>query len=457
MSLTRQPSRDLSSIIGLKNKNPFEGDEVCIGNSLAEMIGTRIHTLGELNHTEIDNFFRPKKSILKSLKIPPRPWKLMMEMITHNRNDYPQYLSASMSNAKSHAASVSISSRDGTNRMIWYSDPNGLSGMKWLEKIQWDDFHAKYGDKFTKGNVTLEKLINDKPPIYLNSWETATYGVALTLKIYRESENYEELKKQLDLFRTGIVSTGNGGSKKYQFPEENIMCALFLIKKMTNSDYVTIVSPLFSMREIGPQGISGDVCFKKRRNNNSLSRIFKNINSNEKSGSCVVWSDIYDTFMRNYWNTFTNTYELIAFLRENPFVGQADPIELIGRVMFEKIVDKDLRNFMLELAKMIPDPSELECMEKSEDSSNCITKYHSDLLDIYDTITKTWNKFRIVNPRNTIRFIKALSNNKTDRMSIHRWNIMVSRIYLKFSFLTEITIFNLVFILLSCKHDKFFS
>lgn len=124
---------------------------------------------------------------------------------------------------------------------------------------------------------------------------------------------------------------------------------------------------------------------------------------------------------------------------------------------FDKNVDTDLKNFLLKVYEIIPDESELVCLDTEINNGECLTTYHSDILKTYDKITKHWDRFRSTNPITTVRFLKELANHDKKRtISIHTFNIMVSKLVLKLFFMTEIHLFNLIFVMISCKHAKFF-
>ena len=209
------------------------------------------------------------------------------------------------------------------------------------------------------------------------------------------------------------------------------------------------------MRKFGPQ-YDEEMCFRLR-SNDLLNWIHRNVDTTQPRGACVVWSTIYQTYLRDYHSRFSNDNDLMVFLRENPLVGEISPFELLGKMSFDKNVDTDLKNFLLKVYEIIPNESELVCLDTEINNGECLTTYHSDILKTYDKITKHWDRFRSTNPITTVRFLKELANHDKKRtISIHTFNIMVSKLVLKLFFMTEIHLFNLIFVMISCKHAKFF-
>ena len=457
--LARRPSRSVSDVAQFKENNYILSEnEVCVGHALAVLNGQRVSTRVDYWYNDIHKFVEEQSKIPKVL----RPFLarsrgemdsfLLMVKIMKASN-YPPLLSGGIHNVKNHATVVNISSRDGKHCNIWYVDPHGWNGQ--ILRKQYMDFENKYGHRtdWFGDHLTLDKVITEPSPVKSNDMDMS-FSIKRLLIVWKKSPRYQEILNDLNQWRTLVTD----GRKLMYIEDHHFMCAMFILKKLLNADHVTIISPHVSMNKRGPQSESDDgVCVRVKKNK-LLTKVYDNVAKNEPRGSCVVWSHIYSTYVRNYHSRFSNDHDLIVFLKENPFVGEISAFELLGKVAFDKNIDTDIKKFLLKIFEIMPDESELECKDTTNTTNGkCLTKYHSDILETYDKIVNHWNKYKVTNPITTVRFLNQLANNDKKRaMSIHTFNIQVARIYLKFFWMKEITLFNLIFILLSCKHKSYF-
>ncbi|MEP5072370.1 MAG: hypothetical protein ABJQ96_16950 [Crocinitomicaceae bacterium] len=230
-----------------------------------------------------------------------------------------------------------------------------------LQSQQWAKFEEKYGHLswFNDRRITLNTVITESVPNMFNWSESVIFSIKRLLIVFENSNrSYREIKAEFDEWRTGIVSNRFHGSDHvpngldvfgYEvdiddkvitlLPDYNFMSALFIPTKLLPAFHVEIVSPLISMKEFGPQIVSGDSVCLLKKNNTSLNRIFENVESTDKHGACVAWSEIYTILGKNYRPVFSYVDDLIIFLRENPYIGMDSPMELLGRVMYDRSVD----------------------------------------------------------------------------------------------------------------------
>ena len=240
------------------------------------------------------------------------------------------------------------------------------------------------------------------------------------------------------------------------------MSALFIFKELVSAKHVDIISPYYSMQDLGPQATSGDaVCFQA---NPFSEKVFDNIKMNSHGiGACAVWSELYNIYARSYHMRFNSTYGLIDFLRDNKFVGVETPLKLLGSFMFNKTVDTVVRDILSIMYDRIPGESSLACLlpVEGEEEKKCNTKYHADILIAYDNITAKWVKSKTLDRKDLSTFLELYVNNDPKKLiSPQQWEGFLSSSVKEREGrgrFEEITLVNMMFVLVTCKHrDAFF-
>ena len=441
--LIRRPSRGVADVAKLK-KSKLSQDEVCVGHTLSVVIGQRNLTSDDYYYTDLHKFVDNRKKDIFSVfkkKSDGHTFFLLIDIILAG-SGYPRIMSGGLNNVEGHSTIVNVSSRDGKNLKIWYVDPGGWINTHTRDIRQWKSFNDKYStrDWFNDTSVTLDKVIHDPIPRDIrNRWDGILYKIKHILTVWKNSDRYEEIR--LDF----VKWNKNWEDGKNYLHVYSLMGAMFIFTKLANVNHVEIVNPHVSMKGNGPQVLSEDGVCLRSKNNKLLNKIYGSL---KIYGACVVWSQIYSIYLKQYHSSLSDD-DLILFLRENPYVGEYSPFELLGKMAFDRNIDNDIKGFLLNILKVIPDESELECINTNE---KCLTRYHTDLLDTYDKIIQLWNTSKVINRENTSLFLKQLSNN---RFPMYRFDIILHRVSRK-EFMSKISVFNLILIALTCKHKTFF-
>ena len=474
--LERRPSRNLAQVSGAKESILLKS-EICTGHILARLVGQRNvdlkkFVLGDLHHyaSERWNVPLPKNIISKrGGLLLMAPFNTIAKVIL-GKKDYPPIMSGDAHNAEGHATVTNVSSRDGKNIKIWYHDPNGVAGSNDLNEESFKQFNKLFSNRpwfkdteiRTATDFTLKQIINEQtPPEIPASW-SLVYSIKRLLIFWRRSPRYNEILKDLNVWRSFDKKKFSSKLEDYDF-----MAALFIFTKLTDSTHCEIISPYVSMNEIGPQSTFGEgFCMRHGdRTERFLNRINDNVEATVDIGACVVWSDLYSMYVKAYHSRL-NDNDLIAFLRENPFVGEISGDDVLGQMGWNKHSDTKMKNFMKEIYNMIPDESSIKCLDTNK-TVKCPTKYHTDLLEIYDRVINHWIKYKVIKDdliglfveklipdsfESTNRFIrffeKSNYESKFVKMIDYAKNIMKK---------DEIIVFNFVLLIMVCKHRKFFT
>ena len=407
-----------------------------MGHTLSTVVGARLLPLNEFTYNDIHRY----ASKIRKEPLPPintfsyvytQPFRTMTGVI-NGKKDYPPLMIGDMHTLEGHSTMTSVSSRDGKNIKIWFYDPHGLEGTFGLfESLEL--FEEKYKNKpwINDTNFTLEDVTNETPPSDMWASDNLIYSIRRLLVVWRRSPRYNEIKKELDEWRSFDRT-----KFRWRIPDHHYMAALFIFAKLTNSKHCEIISPFVSMPLVGPQLTSGDgICLTE----GLFRRIKKNVGP---TGACVVWSEIYAIYTRAYHSRFSNDIDLMTFLKENPLVGEISTFELLGQMGWNKS-DPELKGFLMKVYNSIPD------------ESSVTSKYQKDLLKLYDQITEFSTDNGFIPKSFVDLFLKKLP--EKNKLEVSRKDVdSVLEFATGAAFMDEITIFHLIFFILACKQQKAF-
>ena len=455
-NINRRPSRSVEQVLNFRESDP---NETCVGHSMAILSGQSIRTFNDrFDNDQFQLFLQNrvglgiKKFQSSSARHLSNGFNILTEFFRQN-NDYPLVLSGDAHNTKGHATNFSISSRDGRNCSIWYFDPLGFSGMTDVYKMMMDLFTSRFSNsswyKSRGRTVTMEQILDvdeEFPfPDGMAPWEITMYKVYSVIEFWKKSSRYIEIKKLLTEWRTGKI-----GGKNVSIPETCFLSALFIVKHLLNANHVEIISPIVSMKEDGPQKISGDgICIKRNR---FAKDILSSIEQNDGGhGACAVWSEIYLIYVQIYASRFPKILDLIIFLRENPYVGETSSAELLGRIMFHKVKDPVLKTFLLRIAASIPKETDIQ------------SDYHTDLNDVFRAMSGEWIFTQSISKRNKNLFLRLLTNYDRSlklpddilEKAVKDTEEAVRLDRTDFAE-TEMTLSNMIMVLVACKHSDTF-
>jgi len=472
--LERKPSRNIAQVLGAKESILLKS-EICTGHILARLVGQRNVDLKKFIHGDLHHYASKRWNVPLAKKITtkrggilaPAPFNVIAKVILGKR-DYPPIMSGDVHNAEGHAVVTNVSSRDGKNIKIWYHDPNGVAGSNDLNEESFKQFNKLFSNRSwfkdtefrTATDFTLKQIINEQtPPELPPSW-SFLYSIKRLLIVWRKSPRYNEILKDLNVWRSFDKTKFSSKLEDYDF-----MAALFIFTKLTDSTHCEIISPYNSMNEIGPQSTFGEgFCMRHGdRTEIFLNRINDNVENTVGIGACVVWSDLYSIYVKAYHSKF-NDHDLIVFLRENPFVGEISGDDVLGQMGWNKHTDTKMKNFMKEIYNMIPDESSIKCLDTNK-TVKCPTKYHTDLLEIYDKVINHWITYKVIKENLIGLFVQKLipdSFEPTNRFIRFFEGTNKSRFVQMLNYANKvmhkekILVFNFVILIMVCKHRKFF-
>ena len=334
----------------------IDNTDLCTGHAMALARGGTVSRAITPEEHKFYNWYKDSNGVRPIFADFPSIVMALMDT-SARRNLFPRYMVYNHTfNITGHSTILNLFSPDGKNATLWYYDPQ--IGSAWREQHEWFNFDAEHSHKpwFREIQKTTDVKqvfgddgsFNHPEDLEADFTHRYIYFYKHIIAAWKNSSRYEEIKQKFDVWRRVREE-----QDEVELGEDNIMSALYILSLLLNADHLRVASIYESTPMVGPQDKFDDgICHLNKNKEQTIKQIAGKCGG---YGACAVWTSIYALFAESFSRKLGTATELIAFMKNNPLVGEKSALDLLGKAVTLHYVDTtSLKPFTAQVFEHVP-------------------------------------------------------------------------------------------------------